>query len=145
MTIYSKRGHSLQSYYENKSPSLCVTAKDGVDISRPTKVFIYGGALTTSTSVEVRFDLRRILTDAGSLGAFLCQDCLNMFSNYTYKPDKIQEIAVINLLTKELRPLEENCPWFTFDNYIVNLDFEDDGRVDIDIIYRPLRYEGPEE
>lgn len=52
----------MQSYYENKSPTLYVTAKDGVDISRPTKVFIYGGALTTSTSVEVRFDLRRILT-----------------------------------------------------------------------------------
>lgn len=85
------------------------------------------------------------VVDAGSLGAFLCQDCLDVFSDYTYKPDKIQEIAVINLLTKELRPLEENFPWFTFDNYIVNLDFEDDGRVDIDIIYRPLRYEGPEE
>ena len=83
--------------------------------------------------------------DADSLGEYLCQDCLDKFDYHAYKHNETLEVATINLLTGELRPLEESCPWFAFDNYIVDVKFRDDGRVDMDITYRPLRYEGPEE
>ena len=79
--------------------------------------------------------------NATTLGGLLCQNCLDKFNYYAYEHDEIRELAVINMLTMELRPLENNCPWFTFDNFIISIDFENDGSMKLDITYRPLRYQ----
>lgn len=79
--------------------------------------------------------------DADAIGSFLCQDCLDDFSSFYFKDDAAPAIAIINFATREIRPLVSNCPWFTFDNYLVDCTFEDTGKINLRIIYRPVRYQ----
>lgn len=78
--------------------------------------------------------------DADAVGLYLCEDCLDAFASNYFEHDTPPEVAVINFATRELRPLEDSCPWFTFDNYLVDCTFEDTGKIDLRITYRPVRY-----
>lgn len=78
--------------------------------------------------------------DADSIGDYLCQDCLDAFSDEFFEHDSPPEVAIINFSTREIRPLVETCTWFTFDNYCVDCRFEDDGDISLRIYYRPVRY-----
>lgn len=79
--------------------------------------------------------------NADAIGAYLCEDCLDAFASNFFEHDDPPEVAVVNFSTRELRPLEESCPWFTFDNYLVDCTFEDTGKIDLQITYRPVRYQ----
>lgn len=79
--------------------------------------------------------------DAEALRKHLCQDCLDILNYHTYKLDEIQELALINLMTGELRALENSCPWFVFGNFLICVGFKESGEMDLDITYRPLRYQ----
>ena len=74
-----------------------------------------------------------------SLGHFLCQECFEKFQYFIHRESEVHEIAVLNFKTSELRPLENSCPWFASDNYLIDCDFEQDGKMDLRITYRPLR------
>ena len=78
--------------------------------------------------------------DADSIGNYLCQDCLDAFSDEFFEHDSPPEVAIINFSTREIRPLVDTCTWFTFDNYCVDCRFEDDGDISLRIYYRPVRY-----
>lgn len=80
--------------------------------------------------------------DEKVIGSYLCQDCLDQFCSHFSAHDTVSEIAMINFATKEIRPLVDNCPLFVFDNFLVECDFEDEGSIDLRIIYRPVRYQG---
>lgn len=51
------------------------------------------------------------------------------------------EIAVVNFAAREIRPLVASCPWFTFDNYAVDCDFEEGGKIGLLIDYCPPRFQ----
>ena len=46
---------------------------------------------------------------------------------------------------ESLQPLVETCPWFTFDNFAVDVDFQDDGGIDLLIYYAPPRFQIPKD
>ena len=82
--------------------------------------------------------------DPEAVGAFLCQKCLDTFCEHYFVRDTPPEIAVVNFYTRELRPLVETCPWFTFDNFAVDVDFQDDGGIDLLIYYASPRFQDVE-
>jgi len=79
--------------------------------------------------------------DAEAIGAFLCQDCLDDFGAQFFMRDTPSEIAIVNFATRELRPLLESHPWFTFDHYAVDCDFGEDGSMELLIYYSPPRFQ----
>lgn len=78
--------------------------------------------------------------DTAAAASFFCQDCLDVFASRFFEDDRVSEIAIINFTTKDIRPLVETCPWFAFDNYLVDCTFKDDGGINLQITYRPVRY-----
>lgn len=83
--------------------------------------------------------------DAETLRKHLCQDCLDILDYHTQRLDETQEIAVINLMTGELRALENSCPWFALGNFLISTGIKESGDMELDITYRPLRYQNQEE
>lgn len=79
--------------------------------------------------------------DPEAIGSYLCQDCLDDFSAQVFVRDTPSEIAVVNFKTRELRPLVETHPWFTFDNFSVDCDFLEDGGLSLLIYYAPPRFQ----
>lgn len=79
--------------------------------------------------------------DADAIGSYLCKDCLDDFASYYFEHDTPPEIAVINFAKQEIRPLVNSCPWFTFDNYLVDCTFEDTRKINLRITYRPIRFQ----
>ena len=61
--------------------------------------------------------------------------------NYMYFGDNPpMEYAVVNFSDKSIKPLIKNTTWFTFGNFDVDCDFEDNGNIDLLIHYCPPRY-----
>lgn len=83
--------------------------------------------------------------DPEAIGTFLCQDCLDVLAERLLVRDQPSEIAVVNFITRELRPLAERCPWFTLDNYAVDCDFQENGGIGLLIYYSPPRFQEAEE
>ena len=79
--------------------------------------------------------------DPEAIGAFLCQDCLDAFASRYFEDETPAEIAVVNFAAREIRPLVESCPWFTFDNFAVACDFQEDETISLLIYYCPPRFQ----
>ena len=79
--------------------------------------------------------------DAEAMGTYFCQACLDDFSDSIWGGHEISEIAVINFATREARLLTSSCTGFTFDNYLLDCHFGDDGKINLNITYRPIRYQ----
>lgn len=79
--------------------------------------------------------------DPEAIGTFLCQDCLDAFASHYFEDETPSEIAVVNFAAREIHPLVSSCPWFTFDNYAVDCDFEEGGKIGLLIDYCPPRFQ----
>lgn len=82
--------------------------------------------------------------DPEAIGTFLCQSCLDAFGERLRVRDTPAEIVLVNFATRELRPLAACYPWFTFGNYAVDCDFQEDGGIDLLIYYSPPRFQEEE-
>lgn len=120
-------------------------------IEEPTGVMKMGSGTIGTTRVSLMTDVDRgyshaqIRTDNAeinedALTSYLCQDCLDTFSSFFSKRDKVLTIAVINLSARTIRPLVETCPWFSSDDYLVNCSINSAEEVDLQIVFRPVRY-----
>ena len=78
--------------------------------------------------------------DPESIAQYLCQTCLYKFSSHYLAHDTPSEIAVVNFTTRELRPLENSCTMFFLGNYLVDCTFQENGAIDLLVVYRPIRY-----
>lgn len=78
--------------------------------------------------------------DANAIESFLCQECLDGFASHYYEHDEVYSLAVFNFAAKTLRPLVESTPWYAADNYSVDFDYKDDGKIDIVVYYCPPRF-----
>lgn len=79
--------------------------------------------------------------DPDAIGQYLCEDCLDEFASHYFEHDAPIEIALINFAIRELRPLEESSTMFFLGNYLVDCVFQENGVVDLLVVYRPLRYQ----
>ena len=122
---------------------------DGQQVKEPQGVLIHEGIATGERDLHAWTDPDRgnsrvdispgEAIDPEAINAFLCQSCLDTFGGHYYVRDTPPEIAVVNFSTRELLPLVETCPWFTFDNFAVDVDFQDDGGFDLLIYSAPPR------
>ena len=127
---------------------------DGQQVKEPQGVLIHEGIATGERNLHAWTDPDRgnsqvdispgKAIDPEAIGAFLCQGCLDAFCEHYFVRDTPPEIAVVNFSTRELQPLVETCPWFTFDNFAVDVDFQDNGGMDLLIYYAPPRFQDAE-
>ena len=77
-----------------------------------------------------------------SVSSFLCADCLTGFMNcYTYD-ETHWNVALLNLQTKTLRPLEKSLGGFGLGEFSVKSRYDGENeKIDLLICYSPLRYE----
>ena len=96
-------------------------------------------------------DFDKVLADLNAQGvAFAVATGRNFKGIDHYFTDKINdmyfgdnppiEYAVVNFSDKSIRPLIKNTTWFTFGNFDVDCDFEENGNIDLLIHYCPPRY-----
>jgi hypothetical protein len=51
------------------------------------------------------------------------------------------EYAVFSFADRTIRPFIQNVTWFTFGDYGIECDFEENGDIDLFVVYCPPRYE----
>ena len=123
---------------------------DGQQVKEPQGVLIHEGIATGERDLHAWTDPDRgnsrvdispgEAIDPEAIGAFLCQGCLDTFSEQIFVRDTPSEVAVLNFATRELRPLVETCVGFGLDNFSVHCDFEEDGAIGLLIYYSPPRF-----
>lgn len=125
---------------------------DGTQIKEAQGVFLSGGGHLGESIVHTftdpdRGDSHVDIQDVGgsvdpeAIGNYLCKDCLDAFAGRYFEDDGPPEVAVVNFKTRELRPLVRSCPWFTFDNFAVSCDFQEDGSISLLFYYCPPRFQ----
>ena len=92
------------------------------------------------SNIQIQGDRKPI--DAKAIQSFLCQTCLDKINDMYFGDYPPEEYAVVNFSDKSIRPLIKNTTWFTFGNFDVDCDFEEDGDIDLLIHYCPPRYKG---
>ena len=92
------------------------------------------------SSIQIQGDRKPV--DAKAIQSFLCQTCLDKINDMYFGDNPPEEYAVVNFSDKSIRPLIKNTTWFTFGNFDVDCDFEEDGDIDLLIHYCPPRYKG---
>lgn len=90
--------------------------------------------------IQIQGDRKPV--DAKAIQSFLCQTCLDKINDMYFGDNPPEEYAVVNFSDKSIRPLIKNTTWFTFGNFDVDCDFEEDGDIDLLIHYCPPRYKG---
>ena len=92
------------------------------------------------SNIQIQGDRKPV--DAKAIQSFLCQTCLDKINDMYFGDYPPEEYAVVNFSDKSIRPLIKNTTWFTFGNFDVDCDFEEDGDIDLLIHYCPPRYNG---
>ena len=92
------------------------------------------------SNIQIQGDRKPI--DAKAIQSFLCQTCLDKINDMYFGDYPPEEYALVNFSDKSIRPLIKNTTWFTFGNFDVDCDFEEDGDIDLLIHYCPPRYKG---
>lgn len=126
--------------------------RNGRQIKEPQGVLISSGgtlgdslvhAFTDPDRGNSHVDIQRVgnAINPDAIGTYLCNDCLDDFASHCFEDEIPPEIAVINFVTQEIRPLVESYPWFTFDNYAVACNFQEDGTISLLIYYCPPRFQ----
>lgn len=90
------------------------------------------------SNIQIQGDRKPV--DAKAIQSFLCQTCLDKINDMYFGDYPPEEYAVVNFSDKSIRPLIKNTTWFTFGNFDVDCDFEDNGNIDLLIHYCPPRY-----
>lgn len=128
---------------------------NGTQIEEPQGAFLLkGGYLGKSVVHEMtdpdrgdsHIDIQYVkgAIDQDAISSFLCQDCLDIFVSNFGRDETPPEIAVVNFATREICPLLKSCPWFSFDNFAVGCDFQEDKTISLLIYYCPVRFQKPE-
>ena len=91
------------------------------------------------SNIQIQGDRKPV--DAKAIQSFLCQTCLDKINDMYFGDYPPEEYAVVNFSDKSIRPLIKHTTWFTFGNFDVDCDFEEDGDIDLLIHYCPPRYE----
>lgn len=78
--------------------------------------------------------------DRDSIQGHLCQSCLDSINELWFADDPPAEYGVLSFADRTIRPLITCTTGFGMGNFHVDCDFEDDGKIDLLILYCPPRY-----
>lgn len=79
--------------------------------------------------------------DEQKISSFLCQECLEAFTEQYVIEDVISPIAIVNFSDRTLTPLRITCTGFAHADYLAHIDFEEDGSIDMYFVYSPPRFQ----
>ena len=89
---------------------------------------------------SVNFDPAGETIDEGKIGQYLCQGCLDEFASSCYGGERIPPIAVVSFEHRYLAPLNDRSAWFFRKDYLVTVNFDEDGSIGIVAVYNPPRF-----
>lgn len=75
-----------------------------------------------------------------TIQSHLCQTCLNSINEMWFGDNAPAEYAIVSFSERTIRPLIQNCTWFSAGDYGINCEFKEDGAIDLLIHYCPSRY-----
>ena len=75
-----------------------------------------------------------------SVQSQLCQTCLDSINGDCFGNEPPAELAVVNYTEKTIRPLITCTTGFGADNFYVDCEFKEEGKIDLLIFYCPPRY-----
>ena len=78
--------------------------------------------------------------DATAIQSQLCQSCLDAVNDACVW-GMPSEYGVVNFADHAIRPLVKESTWFTFGNYGIECDYQENGDIHLLIVYCPPRYE----
>ena len=78
--------------------------------------------------------------DAKNIQKHLCQTCLDTINDMYFGDYAPSEYAVVSFADRTIRPFIQNITWFTFGDYGIECDFEENGDIDLFVVYCPPRY-----
>lgn len=90
---------------------------------------------------SVSFDPDGKTIDEEKLGQFLCQECLDEFGTSCHGSESISPIAVVNFKQRYLAALNERIPWFMRKDYLVTVNYDEDGSIGVVAVYNPPRFQ----
>ena len=93
---------------------------------------------------SVNFAPEEATIDEKKIGQFLCQECLDEFASACHSGEKISPIAIVELKHRVLSPLLETTPCFVCGDYLVTVNYNEDGRIGVVTIYNPTRFQDNE-
>lgn len=79
--------------------------------------------------------------DGQKISGFLCQECLDTFTEQYILEDVISPIAIVDFSERTLTPLQKTCTGFARADYLAHIDFEEDGSIDMYFVYSPPRFQ----
>jgi len=74
------------------------------------------------------------------ISGFLCQTCLDTFSEQYFADDAPVSLAVVDFSNCVISPLITSRPTFFLGDYLIDCDFQDEGKIDLLVVYRPSRF-----
>ena len=90
---------------------------------------------------SVNFDPDGKTIDEEKIGQFLCQDCLDDFATSCHGSESISPIAVVNFKHRYLAALNERTPWLMRKDYLVTVNYDEDGSIGVVAVYNPPRFQ----
>lgn len=69
------------------------------------------------------------------ISSYLCQECLDTLLEKYVLEDVISPIAIVDFCDRTLTPLQKTCTGFAHANYLVHIDFEENGKIDMYFVY----------
>ena len=79
--------------------------------------------------------------DGKKISSYLCQECLDAFTEKYILEDVISPIAIVDFSDRTLTPLQKTCTGFAHADYLAHIDFEEDGSIDMYFVYSPPRFQ----
>ena len=79
--------------------------------------------------------------DGKKISSYLCQACLDAFTEQYILEDVISPIAIVDFSDRTLTPLQKTCTGFAHADYLAHIDFEEDGSIDMYFVYSPPRFQ----
>ena len=79
--------------------------------------------------------------DGKKISSYLCQECLDAFTEQYILEDVISPIAIVDFSDRTLTPLQKTCTGFAHADYLAHIDFEEDGSIDMYFVYSPPRFQ----
>ena len=120
-------------------------------IQEPSGVMLSGGMQCGDTYVHAYTDPDRGHAhvyikgqhppiDTEAIQNHLCQACLDQINDMYFGGCPPKAYAIINFSDKTIRPLLRHSPFFGSGNYGIDCEFEENGDMDLLIIYCPPRF-----
>lgn len=78
--------------------------------------------------------------DRNAIETHLCEHCIQAMNCVYWSEEDPPEFAILNFSDGTIRPLDQALTWFFSGNFGINCEYEEDGDIDLLILYLPPRF-----